>query len=500
MKSMIDKIKELKDKSIVKKMLVVAEIAFYLYFFLKMCLNLCYGTEAEFQVIRDYYNFKAICYLLGIIIVATRAHIWHWICLLAAGGYAAGCIFYMKKMMFESELFQAMEMRLIAYGLCGIILIDAIIRKNFVKLKNRNWWLTGILMFAFIFTWIFSIGRANTFCFLCPFAVIYLIKLTPQVWVKLMNCFSVSFVGSVCWIFGKSLMEVPYEGSRYWGVFLNLSTIGLFCAGATVCAMYWFLVKREGRWRWSWRFVPILGALAFSLTAVSMISARTAMLALICVVFFAFVCCPADQKPGTMKKRFLIICITACVLLVAGFCVLWGMYQVDRETLRALIPNDMIYNKVAYWHGRASTMFRAESRMFEHGTPIAMLDRFSSGRLGIWYNYLTNLNWFGHLSTYLEEVKPHRLHAHNSYISNLYNYGIIGGGAYLCWNIGLFVTAIKKAASDNKIYLLPVLWIALALGGMLTDMYHWIYPIPFIMLLMQYPLLVKIEKNEKEKK
>ena len=75
-----EQLKEIKDKSVVNKILLAVEIVFYLYLFLKMSLNLCYGTETEFQINRDYHNYKAICYLLGIIIIATRAHIWHWIC------------------------------------------------------------------------------------------------------------------------------------------------------------------------------------------------------------------------------------------------------------------------------------------------------------------------------------------------------------------------------------------------------------------------------------
>lgn len=496
MKSMIEKIKEIKDKSVVNKILLAVEIVFYLYLFLKMSLNLCYGTETEFQINRDYYNYKAICYLLGIIIIATRAHIWHWICLLVTSGYTVGCIFYMKKMMFEAELFRAMEMRLIAYGLCGVILIDAIIRKNLVKFKDRNWWLTGVFLFAVGFTWFFSIGKANTVYFLCPFAVIYLVRIVPEIWERLMKCFSLSYIIAVCWIFGKSLMVVPYEGKRYWGVFLNLSTISLFCAGAAVCAIYWFLKKEEGRWKLSWRLLPILGALLFSFAAVSMVGGRTSMLALICVFFFAIICYPSNQNASNIKKRFWIVCIIICVLLIVGFVILRLLYQIDRETLRSLITNDIIYNKVVYWHSRACTMFRAESRMFKHGTLLAMLDRFSSGRLGIWYNYLTNLNLFGHISTCLEEEPPYHLHAHNSYISNLYNYGVIGGGAYLCWNIGLLISTVKKILSDKKIYLLPSLWIIFSLVGMLTDTHHWIYPIPCIMILMQYPLLNKIENNE----
>mgnify|MGYP003297248814 CR=1 FL=1 len=139
-----------------------------------------------------------------------------------------------------------------------------------------------------------------------------------------------------------------------------------------------------------------------------------------------------------------------------------------------------------------------KSRLFEHGTVLAMIDRFSSGRLGIWVNYMANFNWLGHVSTYLEEVKPHRLHAHNTYVSNIYNYGLIGGGAYLLWNIGLLAESVRKSLTGKKIYILPALWIALTLTGMLTETLFFVYPLPFIMLFLQYPLLVRIDGEDGE--
>lgn len=488
----------LKEKCTKKNLLFMAEMAFYLFCFLKMSLNLCYGVESEFQTFRDIYDYEAICYFLAIIIIATRAKFWHWICLIYAGLYTTGCILYMKKMMFEPEKFQAVEMQMIAYGLFFLLVLDLLIRRQVVKWKERNPWLTGILAFAVIFTWIFSIGRNNTIFLFCPFAVLYLVRISKEKWMHLMYCFSISHVLSVVWIFGKSLMTVPYDGSRYWGVFLNLSTIGMFCAGAFVCAMFWFLLKSENRFKISWRFVPILGVMIMSVMFVSMISARSAMVALAAPALFAFIFWPSKHGKNVVRKRFYGVLIGILVCLILGFILLWGLYQIDKEELRRLITNDVIYNKVEYWYIRAKTMFQAKSRLFEHGTVLAMIDRFSSGRLGIWVNYMANFNWLGHVSTYLEEVKPHRLHAHNTYVSNIYNYGLIGGGAYLLWNIGLLAESVRKSLTGKKIYILPALWIALTLTGMLTETLFFVYPLPFIMLFLQYPLLVRIDGEDGE--
>ena len=85
MKSLKEFKGELKEKCTKKNLLFLLEMCFYGYFFLQMSLNLCHGAEAAYQVIRDGFNYEAICYLLGIVIVATRAQIWHWIPMVAAG-------------------------------------------------------------------------------------------------------------------------------------------------------------------------------------------------------------------------------------------------------------------------------------------------------------------------------------------------------------------------------------------------------------------------------
>lgn len=495
MLKIVKKIQMLKEKSVTKKILYYAEILFYLYFFLRVCLNICYGVETPYQINRDYYNFKAINYLLGIIIVATRARIWHWLCILPACGYAVGCVMYMRKMMFEWEMFRTVEMRLIAYGLCGVILIDAIIRRNIVKWKDRNWWLTGTLIFALTFCWLFGVSQMHLFCFLCPFALIYLIKIPAESWIKLVSCLSVSYVASVFWVFGKSLLEVPYEGIRYYGVFLNLCTIGAFCAGAVICAMYWFLSKTKERWKISWKLLLTFVVLMVSLATVFMVGARTTMISLVLLTFFCFVFYPSKHQKGVRKKRAYIVCGVTSILLCIGFLILWGLYQIKEDELRELISNDMLYNQIAYWHDRADTMFKAKSYFFEHGTPIAMLDRFSSGRIGIWYNYIINFNWLGHETEFRIMNEWNMLHAHNTYISNLYNYGLIGGGAFVCWMVSLLVAAIKKTASNSKIYLFPTLWIVFTLSAMLTDTFYWIYPTPFIMLFLAYPFMNKMEEK-----
>ena len=182
-------------------------------------------------------------------------------------------------------------------------------------------------------------------------------------------------------------------------------------------------------------------------------------------------------------------------LLCIGFLILWGLYQVEEDELRELIGNDMLYNQIAYWHDRADTMFKAKSYFFEHGTPLTMVDRFSSGRVGIWYNYIINFNCFGHETEFLIMNEWDMLHAHNTYISNLYNYGLIGGGAFVCWMISLLVTAIKRITTNKKIYLLSTLWIIFALSAMLTDTFYWIYPTPFIMLFLAYPFMNKMEEK-----
>lgn len=488
---MLENIKKI-DKN---KVLFCLEMIFYLYCFVKMCLNLCYGTEAMYQTIRDHFNYKAIAYFLAILLMVRRAKLLHFAPIAYSVFYVIGSVLYFKRAQFEIELYNANLSRCIAYGLFFLLIIDFFVSKNIVKWKERNKVLTIMFLATIAISAILSPGRTTLCYFICPFAALYFVKITKTKWKQLMNCLSVSMWLSNMWVMCKSLLEVPYEGGRYWGVFLNLSTIGLFCAGAATSAIYWFfLVKGKGV---KANILRCLSVCAFLIPFyfVMLVSARVAQLALILVIAFGFVMWSGYHSTDKIKKGAMIggAVLFACAILLV--LALWGLYKVDVEEIKSTVNNEFLREQLLYWNGRAKTTFTAKSATFEHGTLLAMMDRFTSGRLGIWVTYFKEMNLLGHEGVY--SLTSNWIHPHNNYVAWLYQYGLIGGSAFLAWFVYLNVCMIKKSyKSGDKKYLFPSLWCILTICSMLTETILWIYLSAFVLLFMQYIVMIDIPEDE----
>lgn len=478
-----------------EKVLFALEILFYLFCFTKMCLNLCYGTESMHQTFRDYYNYKAIAYFLGVLLVVRRIKILHPVPIIYIIGYIIGAVFYFKKGQFELELYNANMSKCIAFGLFFLLIIDFIVARNLVKWKERNKILTIIYVIAFVLAAILSPGRGALIYLICPFAAFYFIRISEKKWNTLIYCLSAAMWISLVIVMSKSLIEVPYEGERYWGVFLNLSTIGAFCAGASTCAVFWFFLIKGNDIKAN--IYRILAVVAFAITTyfVMLISARGSQLALILVVLTGFIFWFGKHDIKKIKKRFYIGGGVLIVGISIFILMLWGLYNIDIDSVKDLVKNDILYGQIAYWHNRAKTTFDAQSITFEHGTLLAMLDRFSSGRLGIWMHYMEEMTLLGHQGVHLPVIEA--VHPHNNYIAWLYQYGIIGGSAVLVWFVYLNVCIFKKAYKEGaKKYLFPFLWCVFATSAMLIETILWIYLPAFVLLFVQYIAMVNITDEE----
>ena len=310
-----------------------------------------------------------------------------------------------------------------------------------------------------------------------------------------MFCMSIALWLSANWVMIKSLIAVPYEGGRYWGVFLNLSTVGIFCGGAALSAFSWFLmIKGKDIKSMVLRGVTLI-AFLIPVYYVMLISARVAQLALILVVLFGCVFWIGKHDSAKIKKRVLIGGIVAVAGIGLFILVLWGLYNINPEDIKTNVENEFLREQLVYWNGRARTTFHAKSGTFKQGSVLAMMDRFSSGRLGIWVKYGKEMTLAGHPGVY--SPVNGRIHPHNNYVAWLYQYGLIGGSLFLSWFIYLLVCVAKKTVTTGNIkYLFPTLWCVMAIGAMLTETHPWIYTTTFILLFVQYIFIVQIPNKE----
>lgn len=489
---MLEKIKKI-DRN---KVLLCLEMAFYLYCFIKMCLNLCYGTEAMYQTFRDYYNYKAIAYFLAVLLMVRRAKIWHPVPIIYSVLYVIGSVMYFRKWQFEIELFNANLSKCIAFGLFFLLIIDFFVSKNLVKWKERNKVLTIIFLVALALSAVISPGRASLIYFICPFAALYFIRINEQKWKQLMICLSIAIWSSNMWVMVKSLIEVPYEGERYFGVFLNLSTIGIFCAAAAVSATFWLLCIKGKTIKANILRIVALVAILVPTYFTFLVSARVALLALVAAIMYGMIMWMGKYDINKLKKKIKYGCVIIISCIILFFVILWGLYNIPVQDIKDNIEIDFLREQVLYWNAVARSTFDANSETYEQGTVLAMIDRFSSSRVGIWQSYFEEMTWLGHEGVY--SAVTGRLHPHNNYIAWLYQYGLIGGSAFIVWFIYLNVCINKMIyKTGNKKYMFASLWCMLALVSMLTETILWIYLSSFILIFIQYIVAVDIKDGNK---
>ena len=134
-------------------------------------------------------------------------------------------------------------------------------------------------------------------------------------------------------------------------------------------------------------------------------------------------------------------------------------------------------------------MFNANSRVFKNGTILAAVDRFSSGRLGIWKNYLDTANLWGHKTVTLEVGDKFFVHPHNNFVAWIIMYGIPGGTICIIWFVKLIVDSFIRVNKEKERFLLPFLWLIFGFIALFMETVPWSYHILLIALFMQYPFL-----------
>lgn len=500
----------------------IIEILIFVFLFVKVCLNLCYGVESVYETIRDAFFYRGVFYLLAAVFLAvltdddglyglcvkvgelfkkkdgsTKKSFREYVRLFRIPqlvfliAFSVIGLLYFKKNMFESEIFMDYLMQWHAKGLGTLLVLDVLVRGRYTKLKSLNPVNCALYLLMLVFTIGISSSKQYSMYLICPALCIFVCDISKKKWKLLTESFAASMILAVVRVMFKSLKEVPYTGARYKGVFLNMSTIGLFCGIGFVCAFYFFLkVKLDG---YKNKLILALSIVSMAATAafVYIIGLRSAELGVIAVVFISlfYVSDGLESKAKPWKK---LLIASGCVIAALGLALLVFriLYGIDKETIQASVSNPVLCRKILYWRGRAVTMFKAKSRVFENGTLIAAVDRFSSGRLGIWKNYLDTVNLWGHDSVTLEVGQKFFVHPHNNFLAWIIMYGLFGGLICIAWFVKVIVDAFMNVNKEKERFLFLFLWVIFAFFAMFMETLPWVYPISLITLFLSYQTLI----------
>jgi len=226
-------------------------------------------------------------------------------------------------------------------------------------------------------------------------------------------------------LFGPSLSAI-----QFGGILINQNALGLACvtvfpAGLALC--------RENKVK--------IGVLLIAADTAFIIfsTSRTAVIAVVLQMIYALVIGISDVAHGHIKKEklFRSIAAIAAVSVVVFFAFFWT-FTTLKEAEARMFPSIQIEID----DGMEDLYLKFGAHMFK-GLNGEGDYSFTSGRTGIWKDYLENLTFFGHEKEERDQVVSgtriyFTTNAHNAYIQLAYGAGIPAG-------LGLLLVAIMAA-------------------------------------------------------
>lgn len=501
MEQMKQKINTLKENKKVCMVVQCIILLIHTYLFTKMVLNLGYAWEVLFQVFKDYYIGIAVFHFLLSLAFLQRVKITNIVNIIFVIGFTVVAHFNMQKLVSMPDLYNATIVRWMCGGLMCVLLIDMIMYKKIAKIKERNLFGTICYLVVAILVYAMTNGVHYTYILLFPFLCLFLLRIDKNKLKKWFLCLSVGYYLAFLYTMIKSFITVPYTGERYYGIYMNHGFFGIFIGGAFVCVLWWLilLIKKKAP---IWQKLILLIPMGFSLVCSMMNGARVAQLAIIMVAFVAICIWGGAPAPKQVAYRIATVAILACILLIVGFGALYMLNSYEKETLELTIDNDIVREQVLYWHGRARTLFKEESKhgIFAAGSIVNAIDRFSSGRFSHWAVYLqeTDMNPETNFVITINDYKMP--HPHSVYVYWLYGLGWIPGFALIAWIISYLVQVTRQIFKKKDICILPFLWLVYYLVAGINESIVWIVPAGFLTMLFYYPVIMKYDELKQEEK
>lgn len=464
---------------------------------MRMFADIMYASDAIYQKFKDYYYYRGITLFLFVLVLMRKVSVLNVPVVATTAVYLTASAKYFIAATYEAGFRNAAMAKCAVWGLFLIILVDIIRTGKKTRLNKKN------KLFPYIALFAFSCAMAMHFqyslCMLCPFVAFYLTPISKRQWIWLVDCFTTAYYGAFVWVMTKSLIAVPYVGKYafgeedslyYFGVFTTPWIIGVFCAGAFVCAMYWFVKFWTAEKRDIVKAGLCIMAMAYPVYATLIISSRSAEMGiLVCVLsVFVFV---TPKRPNAWKKRGigLLAAITAAAL--CGVLLLWYLANINLDSLESV--NGILGKRFLRWAGVAKQIFNGGSTydFFPQRPVLRAIDELLSNRLGILEQAFKQITFFGNtgMSVVIGDIDYY--HPHNTYVSWLMMYGWLGGIPMILWFFSLLARSVGGVLKKNPIYLFPFLWGAFLVFPMLFETMAWMYPSSFVLFFVQYPLLIE---------
>ena len=248
-----------------------------------------------------------------------------------------------------------------------------------------------------------------------------------------------------------------YMGFGYIGMTNNPNTLGEFMA--MICAIE-YTVLDERLYNTDKRFLANILELILALTFIEMSDCRASKLVFEILTISFLVKAIGNFKDKRYRRNVLtaVVIFGIAYLPISTVCS-WTAANLPGQSIEKDIAEEQMIDRGETVY--ASTL---EQRML-----YEKLDVYSSGRIRIWQNYLSELNLWGHYGDAdIDGAVDKKIGAHNMFITIAYRYGIFSVVPYIFLILGIlkygFCYMIKMRRAKGS-YALMILFTGISYFG-----------------------------------
>ena len=376
----------------------------------------------------------------------------------------------------------------LAYILAMIFVMDVIYSgKKTLPLIKKPFFIFTFLVFCVALI----LKPMETEYVIFPMLALYLTPIDKVNWKRLMLGISIGIYFSFVMCITYSLRVAPdnYSETRYVGSFYTLSTSGLLC-GTAILSVTFLIFECWKYEKMRMYLVPALcGLYIYPVIMLLKIDSRTSELGIIFLLIFIFIFI-------NKRKSREIAARAGISLLVGALCI---------SLLVSLSKN--VDEDSPYLFRRMNKLISVNNGESVYSLGIIpkdnafmnAFDAFSSGRISIWIVGMRQVTWFGNneVRVVYEDILDLE-NIHNTFLDYYVRYGWIGGTLLIMWFFWFLIKAVIAVRKGNKGLLYPLLWMAYCFGFFIFTSQPWERPMSFMLLLFQYPFLVKQYDNYEE--
>lgn len=466
-----------------------------------MLLFLCDMQNELYGTLKDICYVRALLMLTIFMFITQKVRLFNWQSAVATIVYLPFGYAYGTRYSMAPDLYNKDKVVVWIIWIAILIAVDMIIYRKINSIKKFN--IASLTVFALMSILMFYLESGQSVLLLI--FLFYLIPLSKKDWLNITNQFCHAWLLAFFVVLYRSLKENPALDTesgigRWYGCFVNIGDFGLFMACVAAAILYLLYRTRKEKGRKSFAYVLYFICLFPILWTVLRISTLTMLIGIGLIFLMGFL---IIMKNCSAKKVVIRLIISSCGLLLLallGFLAIKALANTDAEYWDHILTSENIFLKpIASIARRAHYMFDeaktfADSGIFEPNSFINYLDLFTSGRLSIIKTFAEDFNFFGNSSNGYMVGTYFAYNTHNTYAQMIFNYGYIGGGAFLLWLFySTIASVVQYVKRQDTFRVLTCIWMAMTCGVLLGESIGLGSHTLLTALFLTYPVMIKLE-------